>query len=125
MLLDTSFLIDLVEETNAGTPGAAVRWLTDHRHQRHWIPVICVGELAAGMRNNNLARLFLAQFRVVRLHPEVAFEAADIDRELMRTGQRLGENDNWIAGFARYYGEAVVSNDGDFDRVPGIRRIAY
>lgn len=43
----------------------------------------------------------------------------------MATGHRLGENDNWIAGFARYYGEPLVSNDPDFDRVRGLRRIAF
>lgn len=63
--------------------------------------------------------------RVARLAPEIAYEAAAIDRELMRAGERLGENDNWIAGFARYYREPIVSSDQAFDRVPGIRRISY
>ena len=51
--------------------------------------------------------------------------AADIDRELILTGERLGENDNWIAGFARYYREALISRDAAFDRVRGIRRVTY
>ena len=37
----------------------------------------------------------------------------------------LGENDNWIAGFTRYYREPLISRDGDFDRVAGLRRISY
>jgi predicted nucleic acid-binding protein len=40
-------------------------------------------------------------------------------------GRRLGENDNWIAGFCRYYGEPVISADVAFDRVPRLRRILY
>ena len=29
------------------------------------------------------------------------------------------------AGFALYYREPLVSRDSDFDRVPGLRRVAY
>jgi predicted nucleic acid-binding protein len=50
---------------------------------------------------------------------------ADMDRELMRKGNRLRENDNWIAGFCRYYREPVMSLGGAFDRVPQLRRLAY
>lgn len=87
--------------------------------------MISLGELAAGLDNNADARRFLTRFRIARLHPEVAYEAAEIDRDLIRRGWRLGENDNWIAGFARYYGEPIISNDLAFDRVSGIRRVAY
>ena len=55
----------------------------------------------------------------------IAEAAADVDRILVRTGQRLGENDNWIAGFCRYYREPVISRDAAFERVPGLRRVAY
>ena len=51
--------------------------------------------------------------------------AADIDRELIAVGRRLGENDNWIAGFARCYREPLISRDVAFDRVRGLRRIVY
>jgi hypothetical protein len=33
----------------------------------------------------------------------------------MQSGDRLGENDNWIAGFARYYGQLLISNDLGFE----------
>ncbi len=125
MLLDTTFLIDLADEIDLRAPAAATAWLNHHRNAHLWTTVISLGELAAGLQANNLARQFLASFRIARLHPEVAYEAANIDRELMGPGQRLGENDTWIAGFARYYGEPLVSNDTAFDRVRGLRRIAY
>ena len=68
---------------------------------------------------------FLQDWQIYRLYPGVMDAAADIDRELMSRGQRLGENDNWIAGLAFYYGEPLVSRDAAFDRVPGIRRVTY
>lgn len=38
-------------------------------------------------------------------------------RELMAQGLRLGENNNWIPGFCRYYGQSPISRDRAFDRV--------
>lgn len=62
---------------------------------------------------------------IYRLTPGVVLAAADVDRELIRSGGRLGENDNWIAGIARYYREPLVSRDTAFDRVRNLRRIGY
>ena len=67
----------------------------------------------------------MRDWTIYRLHPGIVDAAADVDRQLMDRGERLGENDNWIAGFARYYREPLISRDTDFDRVPGLRRLAY
>ena len=67
----------------------------------------------------------MARWKIYQLHPGVAQQAADIDRALKASGARLGENDNWIAGFAAYYRESLISHDAAFDRAPGVRRIAY
>ena len=61
----------------------------------------------------------------MRLTLEIAFTAAIVDRELIAAGGRLGENDNWIAGVCRYYGQPIVSRGAAFDRVRGLRRLAY
>ena len=87
--------------------------------------MIAAGELAAGLEDDNLARAFLSKFRIVPLKLEIALNRPAFDRLLTQQGGRLGENDNWIAGFARYYGVPLVSNDAAFDRVPGMRRLAY
>jgi predicted nucleic acid-binding protein len=62
---------------------------------------------------------------IYRLHDAIAKAAADLDREVRRTGNHLGENDNWIAGFCRYYRQPVISLDAGFDVVPNLRRLAY
>jgi predicted nucleic acid-binding protein len=87
--------------------------------------VVTVGEFAVMYDDANAARRFLARYRQLRLTPEIAYAAAMIDRELIEVGGRLGENDNWIAGFCRYYGQPIISRDGAFDRVPGLRRLNY
>jgi predicted nucleic acid-binding protein len=48
--------------------------------------------------------------------------ASDFLREQTRGG---GENDNWIAGFARYYREPLITRDPAFDGVPEVRRLPY
>jgi predicted nucleic acid-binding protein len=125
VFLDTNFLIDLEAETAANRVGPARRFLARHRRAPVVISVVALGELAAGMEDNETARLFLSGFRIVTLKPEIALEAAAVDRELMPSGERLGENDTWLAGFARYYGMPLVTNDGAFARVRGLRRLAY
>ena len=75
--------------------------------------------------DSNAARRWLEPWTIYRLHFGIVETAADIDRELTRRGRRLGENDNWIAGFARYYREPLISRDQGFDAVQGLRRMAY
>jgi len=125
MSLDTNFVIDLEEEVGASRSGPAREFLRRHRGDLVAVSVVALGELAAGMDDNEAARTFLSGFRVVTLKPEIALEAASVDRELMATGDRLGENDTWLAGFARYYGTPLVSNDAAFDRVRALRRLSY
>jgi predicted nucleic acid-binding protein len=127
VLADTQFLIELAREIAANRRGLAHAWIVSNRHQRLWMSVISLGELAAGFRDNHAARQFIerSRYRVAALKPEIAYRAAALDRELIRAGNRLGENDNWIAAFALYYGESLLSNDDDFDRVPGLRRVSF
>ena len=125
MLADTTFLIDFYAERLAGRQGRATACLARRRTDVFRISVVSIAEFSAGFPNPLQARVFLDMFHSLRLFPEAAYEAGAIDRELIALGQRLGEADNLIAGTARYYGIPLVSNDKAFDRVRGIRRIAY
>jgi predicted nucleic acid-binding protein len=100
--------------------------LARHRREPLFTTVISAGEIAVIFDSMAEARAFLAPYRILRLTPEIAYVAAALDRELISTTRnRLGENDNWIAGFCRYYGQSLVSRDAGFDRVHGLRRLAY
>ena len=125
MILDTTFVSDLLHEREAGRRGKASLFLARHRNQRLAITVITVGEIAVMYSDRQHARQVLSAYRQLRLTPEIAFIAAAVDRELIAVGGRLGENDNWIAGFCRYYAQPVVSRDAAFDRVRSLRRLAY
>jgi predicted nucleic acid-binding protein len=84
-----------------------------------------MGEFATGFRDLRDARPFLRRFPVIRITPESAYECSRVDRELIALGSRLGENDNWIAGIARYYGQPVISNDRAFSWVSRLKVEQY
>lgn len=125
MIADTTFVSDLLKERRRGKPGPASALFNKMRAQSIRTTIITAGELAVMFDNSTESWTWLAQWKIYPLHPGVAQKAADIDRELKATGQRLGENDNWIAGFGAYYREPIISHDEAFDRVLGIRRVVY
>lgn len=125
MIADTTFFSDLLAERKRGVPGAATVLLAKHRSRRIRGTVISVGEIAVLFPTSISAWEWMQAWSIYRLTPGVVLAAADVDRELIRSGGRLGENDNWIAGFARYYREPLVSRDTAFDRVRNLRRIGY
>ena len=125
MIADTTFLIDLYEEQSSGERGKAWDFLARFRNLPLRITIISAAELAAGFESLENARSYLSRFPLVRLSPEAAFEASRVDRELIKRGERLGENDTWIAGIARYYGEPLLSNDRAFGRVKGLKVQPY
>jgi predicted nucleic acid-binding protein len=117
MLLDSSYLIDLEEEIAERKFGPAIAFANAHRRSVPRISIITVGELAAGAADEAATRRFLSRYRVIALKPQIAYLAGRLDRALSAKGQRLGENDNWIAATALYYGEPIVTNDNDYARV--------
>jgi len=125
VICDTTFLIDFRQEVESRIAGPARTFMAQHRSQKLQTTVISVGELSVIFRTLAEARTFFAHYHIHRLTLEIAYVAASLDRELIALGQRLGENDNWIAGFCRYYRQPLVSRDAGFDRVRGLRRLSY
>jgi predicted nucleic acid-binding protein len=125
MIADSTFLIDLMRERGAGGRGPALSFLASQRAEAVRTCVISIGEVAVSFPTSAEAWRYFRAFHIYPLHRGIVDAAADVDRELMQTGGRLGENDNWIAGFGRFYREPVISRDAAFDRVRGLRRLAY
>lgn len=125
MIADTTFLIHFHQEGRPGQPGPTRPFFANHRREVVRTTVISVAEIAPSFPHSIEAWQYFDGWKVYPLHSGIAQAAADVDRELIRLGLRLGENDNWIAGFCRYYREPVISRDGAFDRVLGLRRVGY
>ena len=96
------------------------------------VPSVVLGEYWFGIRQSRhrtryeewLAR-YLPLTEVAIVNSATADAYADIRLELKRRGTPVPPNDVWIAALARQHGLAVLSNDGHFDMVDGIRRIAF
>lgn len=125
MIADTNFVSELFKERRAARVGVATRFFNRHRAHTIRLSIITAGEILVWFESSAAGVEVLKPWTIYPLHLGIVETAADIDRALIATGQRLGENDNWIAGFARYYQEPVVSRDTAFDRAPGVRRVAY
>ncbi len=125
MIADTTILIHFFNEGRTGSRGPARTFFVENRKEATRTTIISLGEIAPSFATSSDAWEYFEHWKIYRLHPGIAAAVADVDRELIASGQRLGENDNWIAGFCRYYREPVISRDTAFDRVGGLRRLAY
>ena len=125
MIADTNFVSALFKERASGTRGPALAFFAAHRPKVIRVCVITVGELAPWFGQSWEIWPAMKRWTILRLHDGIVNAAADVDRELTRQGRRLGENDNWISGFGRYYRQPVLSRDEDFDRVSELRRVPY
>jgi len=93
--------------------------------------VISVGELTLGIlkapqeykeRLRQRTQEMLARFQAII---EVTREVAERYGELVSRvppGQHIGQNDYWIAAIAITHNLVLITNDPDFDRVPGLRK---
>jgi predicted nucleic acid-binding protein len=125
VIADTTFLIHFAQEGAQRRRGPARTFLAQQRKANIRTSIISLAEIAAGFENSAAAWDYFKWWKIYALHRGIAEAAADVDRDLALAGRRLGENDNWIAGFCRFYHEPVISADVAFDRVPGLRRIRY
>lgn len=125
MIADSTFASDYLHEQRRGVVGPATRFFAQHRARNIRLTIITAGEISVAFASTAAARQWLERWQILFLHMGIVDTAAEIDRELIARGRRLGENDNWIAGFARYYREPLISRDRGFDAVPGLRRMTY
>ena len=125
MILDTNAL-------SAWAEGRAAVASPLRAADRLVVPSVVLGEYYFGIRQsrhrsryeNWLAR-YLPLTEVATVTSATADVYADIRLELRRLGTPIPPNDVWIAALARQHGLVVLSNDGHFDVVHGVRRIAF
>jgi predicted nucleic acid-binding protein len=128
MLLDSTFLHDLVREEPA-----AVERLDELIEQRTPVAVsaISVFEIGVGLRGD--AETYLEQYHgtldgvsILPLGRSEAQEAVRIQHELLDRGERIGAVDVLIAGQARSRGTSVLTRNVDgFERVDGLAVETY
>jgi predicted nucleic acid-binding protein len=125
MIADSTFAADYLKEQRRGVTGPAARFFHANRTKNIRLTIITAGEVSVAFTSTAAARLWLERWKILFLHMGIMDLAADIDRAAIRRGRRLGENDNWIAAFALYYREPLISRDKGFDAMDGLRRVSY
>ncbi len=114
VLLDSSFLIDLERELDAGTPGRAIEWLRSERGRKQralLVSCVSVAEVLEGTRHEERAREFLANFIPQNIGYQHAWKCADLQRKASKKGKRFGENDAWQLSFAECAKASIVGRD--------------
>ncbi|MFZ4765436.1 MAG: type II toxin-antitoxin system VapC family toxin [Roseimicrobium sp.] len=108
VLLDSSFVIDLLNEIASQRPGDACAWLRSNRRAKLWVSAVTVAEVLEGAEDMDAVREFLSRFRWQGLHQSHAARAALLQR---RAKQRMGENDAWQAAVAMEMRGKLVGHD--------------
>lgn len=108
VLLDSSFLIDLLNELADATPGPAIHWLATHRRARLWISAVTAAEVLEGADDIDFVRRHLGRYRWQGLHHAHAECVALLQR---RSRARMGQNDAWQAAVALLVRGQIVGHD--------------
>ena len=107
-LLDSSFLIDLLNEIADGARGPASGWLRMNPRVHLWITPVTFAEVLEGADDPEEVREYMQRYRWQGLHRAHAEIAAILQR---RSDSRMGENDSWQAAAALPMGGCGVGHD--------------
>ena len=107
-LLDSSYVIDLLNEVAANQHGPARAWAARNARADLWVSAVTYAEVLEGAENVEAVREAFRAFRwqiIGRQHGE---RAALLQR---RADQRMGENDAWQAAVAECMDAVIVGHD--------------
>jgi predicted nucleic acid-binding protein len=107
-LLDSSFIIDLLNEIADGEPGVAISWLHRNSSAVLWISPVTLAEVLEGADDPTVVKDYLRRYSWQGIHRIHADKVALRQR---RASRRLGENDAWQVAIADYIGATIVGHD--------------
>ena len=107
-LLDSSFVIDFLNEMARGEIGPARTWQQGNPNPNFWISPVTYAEVLEGADDPaSIAKIFKA-FRWQVIGQRHAERAAWLQR---RSSRRLGENDAWQVAVAELMDASIVGHD--------------
>lgn len=128
LILDTNFVITAEREANRRVVGRADAFLAQHQEDSFFITFTVAGELACGQSAAAKAQWqrLCRPYAVLPWTFEISWQYGELYRLLAGSGTLIGTNDLWIAATALVHGMALVTtNQGEFERVPGLVVIGY
>jgi len=120
IIADTDVLIDYLE---GRLPGAEAVFQALHQDQLQTTTLNCF-ELLAGVRSSRQEERILTLLDSIPILPldfDAARRAAELHRQLERSGLRMGMGDSLIAGIVLARGGTLLTrNWRHFERIPGL-----
>ena len=107
-LLDSSFVIDLLNEIAEGAPGPAIAWLKRNPRARLWISPVTWAEVLEGANDPAAVRSYLVRYQWQGIGRTHADRVAEYQR---RATRRMGENDVWQVAVAALMSGVIVGHD--------------
>ena len=107
-LLDSSFVIDLLNEIANGKAGAALDWLRRNGSAALWISPVTLAEVLEGAEDPDAVKDYLRRYSwqgIHRVHADL------VSTSQRRASRRMGENDAWQAAMAEQMGAILVGHD--------------
>lgn len=130
MLVDSTFLIDLLHEDQG-----AVSFVVAHQDVPFFTTEINVFELVSGVyatktniqKHLEQALALLSRIIILPLDRKATLQAGKIAGELIRQGQRIEDADCLIAGISLSNGlrEIVTRNKDHFERIKEVNVVVY
>ena len=122
-LLDTSFLIDLADEIDAGKEGPAHRMLEILPERGVYISPATLAEFLEGAADWQGALKSLADYQWQTIGHAAAQRCAS--NQARDAARRMGENDAWQAALAVVSGHKLVGHDDAFKNRPWLDYIDH
>ena len=125
---DTTFLIDLQHSSRSRAGVAAREFLRAHAQDDLYLPIVALGEFAAGFADLRDQKFVdtARHFVILNVDDSVAMTYRTLFRTLQSAEQLIGANDLWIAATAvRHQLPLVTSNTIEFSRVRPLRLLPY
>jgi predicted nucleic acid-binding protein len=113
-LLDSSFIIDLLNEIADDKAGPAMNWLRRNASARLWISPVTLAEVLEGVVEAEFVNAYLARYAWQGIHRSHAGKVASLQK---RAAHRMGENDAWQTAIAEQMGGVIIGHDRAFQRL--------
>jgi predicted nucleic acid-binding protein len=107
-LLDSSFVIDLLNEIADDSKGPALEWLERNEKAQLWISPVTVAEVLEGASDARVVKSYLARYLWQGIHRVHAEKVAVRQK---RSSRRMGENDAWQCALADHMDAVIVGHD--------------
>ncbi|KXA91192.1 hypothetical protein AKJ57_02045 [candidate division MSBL1 archaeon SCGC-AAA259A05] len=129
VLVDTTFIIDVMKRVPEAIDKAEE---LERSSEETRIPTPVIFELCEGIERSDhpiekweKVMRVLASFLEAPLNSKHAREAGRKSGRLIREGKALDPINVLIGGMATAEGEFLVTRDGDFERIPGVKVEGY